>query len=640
MATLIYAIQSFTATDGTVCTKGNTYNLSDSAANISFQRGQGQPAALQNSVNSSALNQLQYQAGSEAVAGVSNGLIFDEEGNEVTGKSLRGVSTRLTIPTFITGNAQYGDFGRVYTALDWIRTPVVQYHNWYNTNEGNASGSVQIDFTFEYPIGSDANIMPGGSLFVAQNGNTTYQCPKLPRPIPPNAKYRVRTYRVGSAAGSYPVMRDGFQARYGLLPGDYCSYGTTAGAVPNTINGGTPGTQGDIFGWTYGPTVVADYSDIPCIFVASDSRDMAAYAFDGNLDMNGFQGKIVRSVAGRVCVINGAVTGDSFFNVVGAGNQPYVNRLAASQYATHTLCGLGVNDTLMTLDEYKTNTLALKNKIGANKPFWVDTIYAFTTSTDLWATTANQTIVRANNAEINRAIRAGIVGPWIDGFIDSASAVETTPGSEIWKTLSEVGARIVNDGATGTANTGANNVVTSATAAFTQADLGSSLQAYKKIAISSITWLSNIATVTTTPAHGLSTGNAGFVHEADVAGYNLSRGGTNMNVVITVTGANTFTYPLTTNPGGSATTGFFYRPVLGSNTSTSASPNAIIGAINSPTSVTIVNTIGGFASTTASTGVTLVVGALHQDGLHAFPKGELEIANSRGMNNLRIISKS
>lgn len=555
-------------------------------------------------------------------------------------KTVRGVSTRLTVPTFITGNAQYGDFGRVYTALDWIRKPLVQYHNWYNTNEGNASGSVQIDFTIEYPIGNDANIMPGGSLNVAQNGYANYQCQTLERPIPPGAKYRVRTYRVGSAAGSYPVMRDGFQAQYGLLPGDYCSYGTTSGAVPNTINGGTPGTQGDTFGWTYGPSMIADISDVPVIFAISDSRDMAAYAFDGNLDMNGFQGKMVRSVAGRVCIVNGAITGDSFFNVVGAGNQPYNNRLALSQFTTHTWCGLGVNDTLMTLAEYKTNTLALKNKIGGNKPFWVDTIYATTKSTDLWQTVQNQTLERPNLPEINRSIRSGLIGPWIDGFTDSASAVESSPGSEKWKTLTDVGARIVNDGLTGTANTGGNNIVNSATAAFTPADLGSSLQAYKKIAISSITWLSNVATVTTTDAHGLATGNAGFVHEADVAGYNLSRGGTNMNVVITVTGANTFTYSLTTNPGGSATSGFFYRPVLGTNNSAASSPNAIISAINSATSVTITNMIGGFASTTASTGVTLVIGALHQDGLHAFPKGELEIANSRGMNNLRMITKA
>jgi lysophospholipase L1-like esterase len=43
MATRIYALQSFTATDGTVVTARQTYTLTDPAAYIAFQRGQAQP---------------------------------------------------------------------------------------------------------------------------------------------------------------------------------------------------------------------------------------------------------------------------------------------------------------------------------------------------------------------------------------------------------------------------------------------------------------------------------------------------------------------------------------------------------------------------------------------------------------------
>lgn len=63
MAISIYAIQTFTATDGTSCTKGNVYSVTDSAAFIAYQRGQAQPAALQEDVNLSTINQVQYQAG-------------------------------------------------------------------------------------------------------------------------------------------------------------------------------------------------------------------------------------------------------------------------------------------------------------------------------------------------------------------------------------------------------------------------------------------------------------------------------------------------------------------------------------------------------------------------------------------------
>lgn len=44
MATLIYALQNFTATDGTVCTKGNTYSVREASAMIAQQQGLAQPA--------------------------------------------------------------------------------------------------------------------------------------------------------------------------------------------------------------------------------------------------------------------------------------------------------------------------------------------------------------------------------------------------------------------------------------------------------------------------------------------------------------------------------------------------------------------------------------------------------------------
>ncbi|WP_343735339.1 hypothetical protein [Acidovorax sp.] len=57
-----------------------------------------------------------------------------------------------------------------------------------------------------------------------------------------------------------------------------------------------------------------------------------------------------------------------------------------------------------------------------------------------------------------------------------------------------------------------------------------------------------LATVTTTAAHGLSTGNTVTVFNTIPAAFNVS------SVSITVTGATTFTYPLTTDPVTNATT--------------------------------------------------------------------------------------
>jgi hypothetical protein len=67
------------------------------------------------------------------------------------------------------------------------------------------------------------------------------------------------------------------------------------------------------------------------------------------------------------------------------------------------------------------------------------------------------------------------------------------------------------------------------------------------ISISSITYSTTTATLTTTSAHGLATGQIVVISGASPSAYN----GT---FTVTVTGTNTFTYTMATNPGANATT--------------------------------------------------------------------------------------
>lgn len=82
----------------------------------------------------------------------------------------------------------------------------------------------------------------------------------------------------------------------------------------------------------------------------------------------------------------------------------------------------------------------------------------------------------------------------------------------------------------------------------TSLDLAQILSGAK--AIASITWLSNVVTVTLSAAHGWTVGDTFLLTVAGVAptGYN----GT---IQATVTTATAFTYPLTTNPGAATTMG-------------------------------------------------------------------------------------
>ena len=68
--------------------------------------------------------------------------------------------------------------------------------------------------------------------------------------------------------------------------------------------------------------------------------------------------------------------------------------------------------------------------------------------------------------------------------------------------------------------------------------------------ITSITWTGNVATVTAAAAHGIPNGD---MVEVVIAG--ASPTGYNGTFLATSTGASTFTYPLASNPGGSASAG-------------------------------------------------------------------------------------
>jgi hypothetical protein len=73
----------------------------------------------------------------------------------------------------------------------------------------------------------------------------------------------------------------------------------------------------------------------------------------------------------------------------------------------------------------------------------------------------------------------------------------------------------------------------------------------QSVEISGIAWLAGVATVTTAAPFSFATGDMISIYGAAPSGYNSPSTSNNQSgaVPITVTGADTFTYPLATNPG-------------------------------------------------------------------------------------------
>ncbi len=116
-------------------------------------------------------------------------------------------------------------------------------------------------------------------------------------------------------------------------------------------------------------------------------------------------------------------------------------------------------------------------------------------------------------------------------------------------------------------------------------------------AITSITWASSVATVTTTNPHGLVTGQEVMILGVVPAGYNGFYSPKQSNG-ITVTGSTTFTFPLTANPGSVTTEGTLYR----AGEVIAAIPN-LLAAYNE---LTVIPTTTATASN-VSTGLAAVV---------------------------------
>jgi hypothetical protein len=136
-------------------------------------------------------------------------------------------------------------------------------------------------------------------------------------------------------------------------------------------------------------------------------------------------GEVERSVGKAFASINAGFPNEKYADVVAANG--YTRRLALSRYCSHVISEYGINDC--SAGTAAATTLANMATFAAmfgGKPFIQTTISPRSTSTDAWATTANQTTVSAANTPrvaFNNAIRGGMAV--LSGYIEVADQVES-----------------------------------------------------------------------------------------------------------------------------------------------------------------------------------------------------------------------
>lgn len=296
-----------------------------------------------------------------------------------------------------------------------------KYVNYYGPGETGPGAAAVLHASVEYPLGTFTPITfdGAGSVTIA-DGSDTISDP-VPVFIPDGALFREWTHIACPGGTLYGAS---------TLKVDLAAVG--ASVADPTLSGDTTGMSGNSH--VYGATAILGMTDKPSVLIIGDSRECgaASYASGGGNDV----GPVARPIGGAF----------GYINIAGASSalwQYHYNATAKlkglADHCSHIVIGGGIND-VNGGDSAASFQGNLKMVIGdysprRDKPVFLLTVAPYTTSTDDWATEANQTVWHsgkdAERAAVNAIIRRGVVeGAW--GCFDIAARVESQANPGKW----------------------------------------------------------------------------------------------------------------------------------------------------------------------------------------------------------------
>ena len=297
--------------------------------------------------------------------------------------------------------------------------------NFYvNTSTGVETGSGAIASTtacIEYPTGTFIRVkFSGSNTGSVPNGGYLISDPTAVA-IPYGAKFFARIW--WSSTGGVIITQ--LSSASSFMSSDAMVFGTT---TPDLTCGGTVTTSVAYFGFF--PAAVIGQTTRPAVCLYGDSRTLG---YGDTADSYGDTGEFARAIGPSLAYINLGVYADEVNWFVTSTNA--ANRLALAAYCSHATVGYGINDISNSASAaaVEANIATLIGKLPAGMLSWVATLPPETTSTDSWATTANQTAVGTNSVRVtfNAAVRAGSISG-ARGYIDEAGVVESGFNSGLW----------------------------------------------------------------------------------------------------------------------------------------------------------------------------------------------------------------
>lgn len=292
------------------------------------------------------------------------------------------------------------------------------YPNWSGHAETASGADATITASVEYPAGTFTQVKFSGSASgtIPNGGNLLSDVVSVY--IPKGATFYTRSYFTNPAGIVY--SGNGSQAALG----EGATF-AASGVVDKTMSGTV--TTGSLIG--YAPIAIIGMTSTASFALIGDSKCFGANdTFSGGTSA---VGELARSFGDSYPHINLGISSTNAYEIVANGTSG--NRTQVARYCSHVLCQLGIND--ITNNHTAATLLADVQTIRSyfpSRPFFQCTLAPHTTSTDSWATTANQTVLTSESQRIafNNIVRAGIAGH--GGFIEIADQVESARDSGLW----------------------------------------------------------------------------------------------------------------------------------------------------------------------------------------------------------------
>tara|TARA_R110000782_G_scaffold14419_1_gene43017 strand:+ start:169 stop:1374 length:1206 start_codon:yes stop_codon:yes gene_type:complete len=294
------------------------------------------------------------------------------------------------------------------------------------TGETDSGADRSVQYAIEFPLGTITQAKVGASdTLVVPSGADKVFFDKMYPPVPyakwpRSAQFWHRTFQECSAG----IVFSSSYKSYGLL---LDRVHTSNAAVNGTMDPAYAG--GSLGGNPFGPYCLVGPTTRPSLAAVGDSK---------------FNGGTMTSNSTPYCgEIQGAFAPQFGFMDLSRGTQQaeqiagsgFNKRKAYLAHASHGVLGAGVND-MITNGRTAVQVAGYRQTIIGFAPTlqWLETTLApQTTSTDSWATVANQTVTSINAERVlfNQRVRAGNQG--FVGFIDIADILESARNSGLWK---------------------------------------------------------------------------------------------------------------------------------------------------------------------------------------------------------------